>query len=130
MVTSKNISINTIYFVLKNSVNSAILFNIPLYGILKEELQMTKDHKHENTKAVINRLSRTIGHLQSVKRMVEDGRDCSEILIQIAAVRNAINNTGKIILQDHINHCVVKAIEEDDKKTLEDLNRAIDQFMK
>ncbi|MCH3963479.1 MAG: metal-sensing transcriptional repressor [Clostridium sp.] len=91
---------------------------------------MTKDHKHENTKAVINRLSRTIGHLQSVKRMVEDGRDCSEILIQIAAVRNAINNTGKIILQDHINHCVVKAIEEDDKKTLEDLNRAIDQFMK
>lgn len=91
---------------------------------------MTKDHKHENTKAVINRLSRAIGHLQSVKKMVEDGRDCSEILIQIAAVRNAINNTGKIILQDHINHCVVKAIEEDDKKTLEDLNRAIDQFMK
>lgn len=43
-------------------------------------------HNHENTKAIINRLSRAIGHLESVKKMVEDGRDCSEVLIQIAAV--------------------------------------------
>ena len=41
----------------------------------------------------------------------QDGRDCSEILIQIAAVRSAINNIGKIILKDHIDHCVVDAIE-------------------
>ena len=34
-------------------------------------------HKHTQTKAVINRLSRTIGHLESVKRMVENGQDCS-----------------------------------------------------
>ena len=44
-------------------------------------------HVHANTKAVINRLARAIGHLESVKKMVEDGRDCSEVLIQIAAVR-------------------------------------------
>ena len=61
-------------------------------------------HTHENTRAVLNRLSRAIGHLQSVKRMVEEGRDCSEVLIQIAAVRSAIDNTGKIILQDHLKH--------------------------
>ena len=59
-------------------------------------------HVHANTKAVINRLARAIGHLESVKKMVEDGRDCSEVLIQIAAVRSAINNIGKVILQDHI----------------------------
>ena len=53
-------------------------------------------HTHENTRAVLNRLSRAIGHLQSVKRMVEEGRDCSEVLIQIAAVRSAIDNTGNI----------------------------------
>ena len=49
---------------------------------------MSEEHKHqhENEKAVINRLSRAIGHLESVKKMVEDGRDCSEVLIQIAAV--------------------------------------------
>lgn len=88
------------------------------------------EHKHENTKAVINRLSRAIGHLEAVKRMVEEGKDCSEVLIQIAAVKSAVNNIGKIILQDHINHCVVDAIETGDEKVLEDLSVAIDKFMK
>lgn len=63
-------------------------------------------HVHENTQAVLNRLSRAIGHLESVRKMVADGRDCSEVLIQIAAVRAAITNIGKVILQDHIQHCI------------------------
>ncbi len=93
---------------------------------------MSEEHKHqhENEKAVINRLSRAIGHLESVKKMVEDGRDCSEVLIQIAAVKSAVNNIGKIILQDHINNCVVNAVETGDKKLIEDLNKAIEQFIK
>jgi Uncharacterized protein conserved in bacteria len=88
------------------------------------------NHKHQKTKTVINRLSRAIGHLESVKKMVEDGRDCSQVLIQIAAVKSAVNNIGKIILQDHINTCVVNAAETGDKKVLEDLNSAIEQFIK
>ena len=88
------------------------------------------EHKHENTKAVINRLSRAIGHLESVKKMVEEGRDCSEVLIQLAAVKSAINNTGKLILKDHINHCVVHAIENNDEQVLAELSDAIDKFMK
>lgn len=87
-------------------------------------------HEHENTKAVINRLSRAIGHLESVKKMVEDGRDCSEVLIQLAAVKSAINNTGKLILKDHINHCVVHAIENEDEQVLTELNDAIDKFIR
>ncbi|KAJ52553.1 DNA-binding FrmR family transcriptional regulator [Clostridium tetanomorphum] len=87
-------------------------------------------HEHENRKAVINRLSRAIGHLESVKKMVEDDRDCSDILIQIAAVKSAVNNIGKIILQDHINHCVIDAAATGDQKVLDDLNNAIDKFMK
>ena len=72
-------------------------------------------NSHEQTKAVLNRLSRAIGHLESIKRMVEDGRDCSEVLIQLSAVKSAINNTGKIILQDHIEHCIVDAVEHGDR---------------
>ena len=87
-------------------------------------------HVHENTKAVLNRLSRAIGHLQSVRKMVEDGRDCSEVLIQIAAVRSAINNVGKVILQDHIQHCIVDAVEHDDEQALDALCQAIDKFVK
>ena len=87
-------------------------------------------HTHENTRAVLNRLSRAIGHLQSVKRMVEEGRDCSEVLIQIAAVRSAIDNTGKIILQDHLKHCIIDAAKEGDQQAIDDLCQAIDKYMK
>lgn len=87
-------------------------------------------HTHENTKAVLNRLSKAIGHLESIKKMVENGRDCSEVLIQLSAVRSAINNTGKVILQDHIQHCLVDAIESGDMQEIEELNKAIDRFMK
>ena len=87
-------------------------------------------HTHENTKAVLNRLSRAIGHLEHVKKMVEDGRDCSEVLIQIAAVRAAINNVGKVILQDHLRHCIVEAVEQDDQQAISDLCDAVDKFVK
>lgn len=86
-------------------------------------------HVHANTKAVLNRLSRAIGHLESIKRMIEDGRDCSEVLIQLSAVKSALNNTGKIILQDHIEHCIIDAVESGDHEALEELNKAIDRFM-
>lgn len=87
-------------------------------------------HVHTSTKAVLNRLSRAIGHLESVRQMVEDGRDCSEVLIQLAAVKSAINNTAKVIMKDHIDHCIVDAVERGDRQAIEDLERAIDQFIK
>jgi len=89
-----------------------------------------KKHNHENTKMVINRLSRAIGHLESVKKMVQDERDCSEILIQVAAVKSAVNNIGKLILQDHLNHCITEAINTGDKSELEKFSDAIGKFMK
>ncbi len=87
-------------------------------------------HSHTQTQAVLNRMARAIGHMEAVKRMVEDGRDCSEVLIQIAAVRSAINNIGKIILEDHISHCIVDAVEHGDQQALEDLKTAIEKFIK
>ena len=82
-------------------------------------------HTHTHTKAVLNRLSRAIGHLESIRRMVEEGRDCSEVLIQLSAVKAAINNTGKVILQDHIEHCIVDAVESGDHEALEELNKPL-----
>ena len=87
-------------------------------------------HSPEEKKAVINRLSKAIGHLEAVKRMVEKDADCSDVLIQLAAVRSAINNTGKVVLKNHLNHCIVEAVEENDMEAIERLNQAIDKFMK
>ncbi len=87
-------------------------------------------HSEEEKRAVVNRLSKAIGHLDAVKRMVQNDADCSDVLIQLAAVRSAINNTGKVVLKNHINHCIVEAVEEHDMEAIEKLNQAIDKFMK
>ena len=87
-------------------------------------------HIHENQKAVVNRLARALGHLEKVKRMVEEGYDCSEILVQLAAVRSALDNTGKVILQEHLRHCMVDAVAAGDEDAIDELCAAIDRFMK
>lgn len=110
--------------------------------IVEEMLLHTHDHvkyhshgparglSEKEQKAVLNRLSRATGHLESIRRMVEDGRDCTEILVQLAAVRSAINNTGKVILKDHIQSCMTDAVKSGNTAALTDLTEAIDRFMK
>lgn len=87
-------------------------------------------HRHQNTKIVLNRLSRAGGHLESVKKMIEDEKDCSEVLIQLSAVIAALNNTGKVILKDHIEHCIVEAVESGNEAAIKSLNEAIDCLIK
>ena len=87
-------------------------------------------HVHENQKAVLNRLARAAGHREKVRRMVEEGYDCAEVLVQLSAVRSALDSTGKVILQDHIRHCMVDAVEAGDDTAIDDLCEAINKFMK
>ena len=87
-------------------------------------------HQHAHTKDVLNRLSRAIGHLESVRRMVEDGRDCSDVLVQLAAVRAALGATSRIILKDHLEHCIVHAVESNDQTAIEELEHAIDKLIR
>lgn len=87
-------------------------------------------HDPESIRRIVNRLARAEGHLRSIKGMVERGEDCSEVLVQLAAVKSAINNTGKLILKEHISHCIVDAVEENDNKAIDNLNDAIEKFIK
>ena len=106
-------------------------FGVPTHAHSHTEAHShSHPHVHESKKNVVNRLARAIGHLEKVKRMVEDDCDCAEVLIQIAAVRAAIENTGKVILRDHIQHCIVDAVEEGDDQAIASLCAAIDKFMK
>ena len=86
-------------------------------------------HVHENQKAVMNRLSRAIGHLEKVKHMVENGEDCANVLVQLAAVRSALDNTGKVILKDHMRHCLVEAVAEGDQDAIDSVCKVIDRFI-
>lgn len=87
-------------------------------------------HVHENKKAVLNRMARIIGHMQSVKNMIENDRDCSEVLIQLSAVNAAIQSTSRVILKEHLSTCIVDAVKKGDYQSVENLNAAIDKFLK
>lgn len=87
-------------------------------------------HSPEHERKIINRLSRAIGHLEKVRTMVENGEDCSQVLIQLAAVRSALGSCGKEILEEHISHCIIHAVESGDMHEVEELNKAISQFIR
>ena len=87
-------------------------------------------HKHTETKNVVNRIARATGHLEAIRKMVEEGRDCGDVLIQLAAVRSAINSIGRIILADHMEHCVTDAVENGDHEALDRFSDAIAKFLK
>ncbi len=87
-------------------------------------------HSEEHTRKVLNRMARIIGHMESTRRMVEDGRDCSEVLIQLSAIESAINSVSRVILKEHLSTCVIDAVKRDDIEAIEELNRAIDKFIK
>ena len=87
-------------------------------------------HDPEQIRKVINRLSRSIGHLQKVRAMVEDGEDCSDVLIQLSAVRAELGSTGRLLLKEHMEHCIVDAVRENDLASVEKIGQVIDQFMK
>lgn len=92
----------------------------------------TYSHTHdpEAVQAVANRLARAVGHLESVRRMVLDGRDCAEVLTQLSAVRSALNNAGVLILKNHMEHCMVEALRQGDTQALDDLSRALERYLR
>lgn len=95
-------------------------------------------HHHEHPvsadeaqrKAISNRIARSIGHLESVKRMVEGNRDASDILIQLSAVESSIASTSRVIMKEHFKGAVEHATEQQSEESLESLYGIIDKFIK
>jgi len=89
---------------------------------------MGSTHKHR--KQVLDRLSRIEGHIRGIKRMVEEDRGCPEILHQISATKAAINKVGELVLEDHIESCLVDAVEQGSvAEYLEELKEAIGKLI-
>jgi len=87
------------------------------------------EHHHKQTKAIANRLARIEGHVRKIKQMVEENRDCPDILIQLAAVRSAINKTGQAVLEDHLESCLFHiGLNPEDTKVWLDVKDALDIF--
>ena len=87
-------------------------------------------HSEESLRQVVNRLSRIEGHIRGIKTMVKESRPCPDVLVQIAAVRGALDRVARVVLDEHLNECVARAAKEGNIETeLEALKSALDRFL-
>lgn len=95
----------------------------------KKMIHHTHHHDPQEKKRQINRISRIIGHLEHIKKMMENDEDCSDVLVQISAVRSALNGLGKAIIKEHMTHCITHAIEDGDSSAVEEFKEAIARYL-
>lgn len=87
-------------------------------------------HSEESIRRVVNRLSRIEGHIRGIKSMVQSDRACPDVLVQIAAVRGALDRVARMILDEHLTQCIARAAEEGNiEAEIEELKSALDRFL-
>lgn len=97
----------------------------PPYGVGGVmEVSMDKD----NAKNIDNRLATIEGHIRGVRQMVADGKDCSDVLLQLSAIESSVQKLSKAILKNHIEHCVKDSVTNGDLTALDRLNEVLDKY--
>lgn len=87
-------------------------------------------HSEASLRKIVNRLSRIEGHIRGIKTMVQESSPCPDVLMQIAAVRGAVDSVARIILDEHLTECVAKAAAEGNVEVeIEKLKAALDRFL-
>lgn len=87
-------------------------------------------HSEESLRLIVNRLSRIEGHIRGIKSMVQESRPCPDVLVQVAAVRGALDRVARIILDEHLTQCIARAAKEGNIQTeIEELKAALDRFL-
>ena len=82
-----------------------------------------------DTNAITARLKRIEGQVRGLIKMVDEDKTCEEILVQISSVKAALHKTGQVILEGHLQHCVIDGIREGkEEETIKKLSSAIEQF--
>jgi DNA-binding FrmR family transcriptional regulator len=85
---------------------------------------------HKRRKEVADRLARIEGHVHGVKNMVENDKTCPEILLQIVAIRAALNKVSKIIIEDHVASCLKEAaLSGETGQHFEELKEALSKLV-
>lgn len=85
---------------------------------------------HKQRKNVRDRLVRAEGHIRGIIKMIDEEKECPDILIQIGAVKAALEKVGVIILEDHIEHCLIEAVKSGDvEPQLQELKTALQKLI-
>ena len=87
-------------------------------------------HSEESLRKIVNRLSRIEGHVRGIKTMVQQNSPCPDVLLQIAAVRGALDRVARIVLDEHLTECIGRAAQEGNIETeIDQLKAALDRFL-
>jgi DNA-binding FrmR family transcriptional regulator len=87
-------------------------------------------HDPESLRRIVNRLARVEGHIRGIKTMVQESRPCPDVLVQIAAVRGALDRVARIILDEHLSECIGRAAEDGNiEAEIAELKTALDRFL-
>ncbi|MBW4495842.1 MAG: metal-sensitive transcriptional regulator [Oscillatoria princeps RMCB-10] len=90
----------------------------------------THVHSEESLRRLVNRLSRIEGHIRGIKTMVQESQPCPDVLVQIAAVRGALDRVARIILDEHLSQCIARAAKAGNiEDEIEELKAALDRFL-
>lgn len=89
-----------------------------------------KERSAEELKSLINRLNRIEGQVRGVKRMLEEEKYCTDILIQVSAINAALNSFNKELLANHMRTCVVEDIRAGKEEVIDDLLVTLQKLMK
>lgn len=90
----------------------------------------TKARSEEETKDLMNRLSRIEGQVRGIKGMVERGAYCTDIITQVSAISAALSSFNKKLLEAHIETCVTRDIREGDFESRDELVSLLSKLMK
>ncbi|WP_074435662.1 MULTISPECIES: metal-sensing transcriptional repressor [Oceanobacillus] len=84
----------------------------------------------ELQRSLMNRMSRIEGQVRGVKRMIGQSVYCDDILTQISAVQSAMNAVSRLLLESHINTCVVERLEQKDPEIVSEFMTTMSKIMK
>ncbi|GAA3730721.1 persulfide-sensing transcriptional repressor CstR [Salinicoccus jeotgali] len=81
-------------------------------------------------KAVMNRINRLQGQINGALKMMEEGKDCKDVVTQLSAAKSALNRTMNVIVSDNLVQCVKETMNDPDENTDDLVKEAVELLNK
>ncbi len=90
-----------------------------------------KTHRGEDERKILNnRINRIEGQLHGIKKMIQEDKECNDILVQLSAVQNSVKSLSNLILENHLYTCVANDVEEGNLEIVDELISLFKKFNK
>ncbi|MBA4365957.1 MAG: hypothetical protein C0398_08185 [Coprothermobacter sp.] len=88
-------------------------------------------HQHHDVKKLCQRINRIEGQLGGIRKMLENDEPCDEIIVQLNSARAALQKISQIVLEDHLDYCVIEALRDREREPqVDSMKRALSQYTK